>query len=261
MRHALTKLSHLHLVSHRYHAERVAQMGEDPESVIVVGAPGLDNLYRDDLPDLQALECELDFSLGGEFAIVTVHPTTLAVHPLQDVRAIATAMESVPLRYVVTQPNADEGGVSLREFWQGWAQGRSNVLLVDALGERRYWGLLRYAACVLGNSSSGIIEAPAAGVPALNVGDRQKGRLRGSPLIADVPPEPHAITQALRDVVAHRRARVRPPRAEGPAAPRIVEAIARWNPGRPPRKAFVSQGSAPCAVRAGGGVIAGRPEL
>src|SRR2546425_8497958 len=103
MRHAVTKLSHLHLVSHEVHARRVRQMGEDPNAVVIVGAPGLDNLYRSDLPTRSALEQELGCSLTAPLVVVTLHPTTLGGDPQSEVAAVAGAMETVPATYVVTQ--------------------------------------------------------------------------------------------------------------------------------------------------------------
>ena len=241
MRHAVTKLSHLHLVSHEVHARRVRQMGEDPNAVVIVGAPGLDNLYRSDLPTRSALEQELGCSLTAPLVVVTLHPTTLGGDPQSEVAAVAGAMETVPATYVVTQSNADTGGGVIQDYWRRWARGRHNVVLVDALGESRYWGLLRLASAVLGNSSSGLIEAPAAGVPAINVGDRQRGRLRGTGVF-DVPAECGAIAAALRDAIGlacdGRTTGIHAPCIPGPAAPRIVEAIANWHPPIPPRKRF-----------------------
>lgn len=241
LRHALTKLSHLHLVSHAQHARRVRQMGEPAETVVVVGAPGLDNLYRDDLPDRGSLERSLGIALDGPSVVVTLHPATLGGDPAAEVAAVAQAMESVPGSYVITQPNADRGAEAIRAFWSRWAPGRSRVAVVDALGEKRYWGLLRIADAVLGNSSSGILEAPAAGLPVVNVGDRQRGRLR-SAHVRDVPAEPGAIAAALRDALLPetraRLAQLSGPYPSGPAAPRIVEALAAWRPPRPARKRF-----------------------
>ena len=240
-RHALTKLSHLHLVSHETHARRVAQMGEDPTNIVVVGAPGLDNMYRQDLPDRTTLAGVLSMPLLPPLVLVTVHPTTLGDDPLLEVRSIAAAMENVEATYVVTQPNADVGGEVIRDFWIGWSRGRARVQALDALGVRMYWGLLKIVDAVLGNSSSGIIEAPAVGVPAVNVGDRQRGRLR-HPATLDVPPTAHAVEQGLRwalDRDTRERVRQIPsPYPPGPAAPRIVEALARWQPPVPPRKRF-----------------------
>lgn len=242
MRHALTKLSHLHLVTHEQHAARVRQMGEDPDRVVVVGAPGLDNLHRSDLPGRADLERDLQFGLEPPLVLVTMHATTLGNGSNAEVEAVGKAMACVPARYVVTQPNADSGGAAIREFWRRWAGGRSNVLLVDALGEARHWALLRLASVMLGNSSSGIIEAPAVRVPAVNVGDRQKGRLRNQDLVVDVPADPTAIAAALADWISpdgqRRGATAKDLYLPGPAAPRIVSAIARWSPPAPPRKAF-----------------------
>jgi UDP-hydrolysing UDP-N-acetyl-D-glucosamine 2-epimerase len=239
-RHALTKLSHLHLVSHRVHAERVVQMGEDPKTVVVVGAPGLDNIYRDDLPSRTELEASLGSALEPPVVLVTMHPATLGGSPKQELAAVCEAMEAVPATYVVTGSNSDQGGSDITEFWGAWAQKRPNVLLVRSLGDRRYWGLLRVASAVLGNSSSGIIEAPALGVPVINVGDRQRGRLRyGS--VADVPSHAGRIAAALCTALASGRQQ---PDSEaypaGMAAPRIVEALLKWEIPRPPRKQFRS---------------------
>jgi UDP-N-acetylglucosamine 2-epimerase (non-hydrolysing)/GDP/UDP-N,N'-diacetylbacillosamine 2-epimerase (hydrolysing) len=243
-RHALTKLSHLHLVSHRVHADRVIQMGEDPAMVVVVGAPALDHAYRDDLPGVEALSEDLGVRLEPPVVVVTMHPATLGGPAGEEVAAVAGAMARVPATYVVTAPNADAGGVEIADYWQRWAKDRKRVALVDALGDRRYWAMLRLADAVLGNSSSGIIEAPALGVPVVNVGDRQRGRLRYGP-VADVPATEDAVATALREALARGR------RAPGedlggypaaPVAPRIVEALRTWKIPRPPRKRFRDPG-------------------
>jgi UDP-N-acetylglucosamine 2-epimerase (non-hydrolysing)/GDP/UDP-N,N'-diacetylbacillosamine 2-epimerase (hydrolysing) len=239
-RHAVTKLSHLHLVSHPVHAKRVVQMGEDPASVIVVGAPGLDNASRDDLPGRQELEAGLGRRLEPPVVLVTLHPTTLGGAADEEVVATAAAMEQVPATYVVTSPNSDEGGAVIRASWRSWGARRKNVILTESLGDRRYWALLRLASAVLGNSSSGIIEAPALGVPVVNVGDRQRGRLRYGP-VNDVPVETGAIARALTNALS--RGRTRPDDLAqaypaGPAAPRILKALQQWTIPRPPRKSF-----------------------
>jgi UDP-N-acetylglucosamine 2-epimerase (non-hydrolysing)/GDP/UDP-N,N'-diacetylbacillosamine 2-epimerase (hydrolysing) len=243
-RHALTKLSHLHLVSHRAHAERVIRMGEDPASVVVVGAPALDHAYRDDLPGIEELSKDLGVALEPPVVVVTMHPATLGGPPGEEVAAVAEAMARVPATYVVTAPNADTGGTDIGEFWRRWAKGRERVALVDALGDRRYWAMLRLAGAVLGNSSSGIIEAPALGVPVVNVGDRQRGRLRYGP-VSDVPAEAGAVVAALRQALGAGRG------APGgdlggypapPAAPRIVDALRGWKIPHPPRKRFHEAG-------------------
>lgn len=242
LRHAVTKLSHLHFVSHEHHARRIRQMGEPRSSVVVIGAPGLDNRFRADLPDRASLADSLGIALADPVVIVTTHPTTLGVaDATAESRAIASAMEQVSATYVITQPNADEGGAAIRDFWVQWAACRPRVALVDALGESRFWGLLRIVAAVLGNSSSGLIEAPEAGVPAVNVGDRQRGRLRGRG-VRDVPVDAASIVRALREVLqpGTKAAISRLPNTyrNGPAGPRVAEALAEWVAPSPPRKSF-----------------------
>ncbi len=243
LRHALTKMSHLHLVTHRVHAQRVVQMGEQPHAVIIVGAPGLDNLYRADLPSREQLQLALKHPLTSPLFLVTMHPATLGGDSLQEVQAVSMAMKqlSPEATYVITMPNADAGGSVIREHWRSWAQGRDNVVLSDALGERNYWGMLRIVDAVLGNSSSGLIEAPAVGLPVVDVGDRQKGRLR-SAHIQNVAAEPKAILAAMQNALTAERQQqcraLEPPYPKGAAGPRILEALARWSPPKPARKAF-----------------------
>ena len=241
-RHALTKLSHLHLVSHETHARRVAQMGEDPSTVHIVGAPGLDNAVRDDLSSRNELESIFGIDIADPVIVVTVHPTTLSdLGVTAEAEAIADALEAIDGTIVVTHPNADSGGGDIREFWTEWSSTTPNGVAVPALGERAYWGLLRIAAVVVGNSSSGVIEAPSVGVSAINVGNRQRGRLKHDDVV-DVAVDRAAIREALCAALADdqpdRRARS-PLYPQGAAAPRIVEAITRWEPPQPPTKGFV----------------------
>lgn len=243
-RHALTKLSHLHLVSLQAYGDRVIQMGEDPARVVVVGAPGLDNLYRDDLPDREGLEHELGVPLVEPVVIVTVHPETLSGAPnLATSTAVAAALEQVRGTCVVTQANADPGGVEIAGFWDQWSRGRENVVVRQALGERAYWALLKIASAMVGNSSSGIIEAPAARLPSVNVGDRQRGRVR-SAYTLDVSAVPDAVGHALATVLDPasriRLAGAPLPFPEGPAAPRVIAALRDWLPRRATRKTFYS---------------------
>lgn len=238
-RHAITKLSHLHLVSHEEHARRVRQMGEDPETVVVVGAPGLDNLYRDDLPDDREIERFLGGRISQPLLMVTMHPAGGADASRRDAAELAAALEGREGLIVVTAPNVDEGGSVARGFWESWAAGRPNVVYTPSLGERLYWGLLRHAAAVVGNSSSGLIEAPAAGAAVVNIGDRQAGRVRYG-RVFDVECSAGAIRDALSESIAGERpGDVKAFYPVGPAAPRIVEAIAAWRRPAGMRKKFV----------------------
>ncbi|HYO44873.1 MAG TPA: UDP-N-acetylglucosamine 2-epimerase [Candidatus Limnocylindrales bacterium] len=238
LRHAITKLAHLHLVSHEEHALRVIAMGEDPASVHVVGAPGLDNLGRADLPGREALAVRLGIPLTAPVVVVTVHPATLAADPTATATAVAEAMRAVPATYVVTLPNTDPGGDSVAATMRAAAEATGGAA-VAALGERGYWALLRVADAMLGNSSSGVIEAPVLDLPVVNVGDRQAGRRRDANVI-DVADDAAAIAGALRRALdpgfrpglPAADARL----ADGRAGERVARIIAAWQPPTPPRK-------------------------
>jgi UDP-hydrolysing UDP-N-acetyl-D-glucosamine 2-epimerase len=238
LRHAITKLSHLHLVSHEEHARRIVALGEDPASVHIVGAPGLDAAVRDDLPSRDGLARDLGLALDPPIVLVTVHPATLEREPTAAASAVVAAMDAVPATYVITLPNTDPGGDAIRDLLLAAAAEPGRVA-VDALGERRYWGLLRIADAMLGNSSSALIEAPVVDLPAVDVGDRQAGR-RAGPNVLHAPADPDLVIEALREALATgTRARVaatRPALADGRAGQRIADIIAAWRPPRPPRK-------------------------
>jgi UDP-hydrolysing UDP-N-acetyl-D-glucosamine 2-epimerase len=238
LRHAITKLSHLHLASHEEHARRIIAMGEDPASVHVVGAPGLDAAVRVDLPTRADLAVDLGLPLDAPLVLVTVHPATLERDPTAAASAVVAAMDTVAATYVITLPNADPGGDAIRERLVA-AAAKPGRVAVEALGERRYWGLLRLADAMLGNSSSALIEAPAVDLPAVDVGDRQAGR-RAGPNVLHAPADPDLVIDALREALAPatrvRVAASRPTLTDGRAGQRIADIIAAWRPPRPPRK-------------------------
>tara|TARA_B110000116_G_C16800361_1_gene570018 strand:+ start:651 stop:1676 length:1026 start_codon:yes stop_codon:yes gene_type:complete len=244
MRHALTKLSHLHLVSHPIYGKRVAQMGEDPRNIVVVGAPGLDNRFRDDLPSIHELEGFLGLSLVDPVVLVTMHPTTLNTQSsLSEVLAVSEAMTQVEATYIVTLPNSDAGGADIRDYWLNWSQGRENIVVKEVLGEARYWSLLNCAKVMLGNSSSGMLEGPLAGVNVVNVGDRQFGRIRNS-RIRDVPSNAAEITKWLMQAIEQDW--VLTDEAEDwdfdsrLVSERLIEAIVKWDNKTALRKSFHS---------------------
>jgi UDP-hydrolysing UDP-N-acetyl-D-glucosamine 2-epimerase len=200
LRHAITKLAHLHFVATDDFRRRVIQLGEAPERVFVVGAPGLDNLVRMDLPGRVAVARHVGINLDRPFFLITYHPATLDDgDPAGGVEELLAALARFPeAALVFTRANADSGGRAINRRLESFAMAHAGrAVLVSSLGQELYLAALQQADVVIGNSSSGIIEAPAANVPTVNVGIRQKGRPRAASII-DCDERRDAITAAIR---------------------------------------------------------------
>ncbi len=199
IRHSLTKMSHFHFVAAEPFRRRVIQLGEDPGRVWTVGAPGLETIRRAPRLSRRALERDLAFSLADPLFIVTWHPETLGANDFRDgVRQVCAALDRFPAaRILWTRPNSDTHASFIARQIEAFGKERAGrVKVVASLGTARYAGLLRLAAAVIGNSSSGIIEAPFLQVPTVNIGTRQNGRPRASSII-DCPLETEAIAAAI----------------------------------------------------------------
>lgn len=178
-RNAITKLSHIHFTSTKEYRYRVIQMGENPDSVFNFGAPGVENINKLNLLNKQELSDSLGLDLDKYF-VMTYHPETLAEE--SDTRVINNIFAALDSfddhQIVITYPNADHGGEKLIEAINNYQKSNSSrVFPFKSLGQLNYLSLLKHARGIIGNSSSGIIEAPALGVPVLNIGDRQMGRI------------------------------------------------------------------------------------
>ena len=233
IRHALTKLAHIHLTTHAQAAARVIQMGEDPSRVHVVGSPGLDHLRRTPLLEGEALAAALGAPLGERNLLVTWHPVTLeADGGLGGFDALLAALDAFGPEVVkwVTRPNADPGGVAIEARLDRWAAGRADVHVFASLGQLRYLSLMAHVDAVVGNSSSGLYEAPSFGVPTVDIGDRQKGRLAAASVIRCVP-APGAIEEAIRRAFEMDCSGIENPYGDGDSARRIVN-ILRHAPSR-----------------------------
>lgn len=186
IRHAITKMAHMHFVAAEPYRRRVIQLGEQPDSVHNVGAPGLDNVANMKAIDSASLQDLLGAGIDDGFFLVTYHPVTLGTgDPAGPVREMLAAFDAFPDRGVLmTGVNADPGFHAIASALHDYAEARdTRVVLRPSLGETAYLGAMSRAAVVVGNSSSGIVEAPALGVPSVNIGDRQKGRLRTASVI------------------------------------------------------------------------------
>ncbi|MBN8440719.1 MAG: UDP-N-acetylglucosamine 2-epimerase (hydrolyzing) [Thauera sp.] len=231
-RHAVTKMSALHFVATERYRQRVVQLGEDPSRVFNVGALGLDHLRRSPRMSLDELRTSLGFDLRPPFLIATYHPATQSDEdPVKTFDAMLDALDAYPDHQVVlTYPNADSGGRALIPRLESYAasqQGR--VLAIPSLGFRRYLGALAHASAVIGNSSSGIIEVPAFGIPTVNIGKRQGGRIAADSVL-HCGIDPASIKEALKTALSPEFGRfcqtVNNPYGQGDAAASIARIIA-----------------------------------
>lgn len=199
IRHAITKLAHLHFVATPESRQRVIQLGEHPSMVHDVGAMGLENVRRTQRLTPQALSADLSFDFSRPYFLVTYHPVTQGDEPPEETfQALLSAMDAFPEHGVVfTYPNADDGGRRIiRLIDQYVSSAPDRCLAAKSLGMQRYLSVASGAEAVLGNSSSGIIEIPSLGVPSVDIGLRQKGRL-AAPSVIHCEPHQQGIMAAV----------------------------------------------------------------
>lgn len=228
IRHALTKLAHIHFPTNQEAAVRIVQMGEDPAHVHCVGSTGLDRLLQ-----VQPM-AHADFfrSAGLEprerNLLVTVHPATLATDPLADARALISALQRLPDNFgiLITGSNADAGSRQLHAMLAEFARDRPQAVLHASLGTERYVNAMIHCDAVVGNSSSGLYEAPGLRRPTVNIGDRQKGRLRAASVI-DCPGNEDAILQAILQALDLDCSHFSSPYGDGHASERIIAVLKR----------------------------------
>lgn len=229
LRHSMTKLSHLHFVSTAAYARRVEQLGEEPWRIVVSGAPALDHLRTMTL--LAPSEVASRYGLEAENPplLVTFHPVTLESEQVEwQTQELLAALDRAGLPIVFTQPNADAGSRRIDSLIDAFVAAHPAARRFDTLGSRGYFSLMRVAAAMVGNSSSGIIEAPSFGLPVVNVGTRQDGRVRAANVI-DVGYARDAILDGIRRATdpAFRTAlrETTNPYGSGHAAATIVERL------------------------------------
>lgn len=197
LRHSLTKLSHLHFPATARAARRIRQLGEEPWRVTVSGAPALDGFLSRPPLTRAAWAKRLGLPPGPAPLLVTFHPATLEYERAEaQTRELLAALDGAGRPVVLTMPNADTRSGRVRRMLRRWADSRPGVRLFENLGDL-YPSTLAHAAAMVGNSSSGIIEAPSFGLPVVNVGSRQRGRERGANVI-DAAPSRASIAAALR---------------------------------------------------------------
>lgn len=227
-RHSITKMSTLHFTATEVYRRRVIQLGEKPNRVFNVGALGIDNIRGLKLLSKDKLEKELNFNLKGKVVLVTFHPVTLEnnTSKTQFEEILAALNRFKDLKVIFTKPNSDiDGKIIIRLIDQYVKHNPENSIAFASLGRLKYLSLMRHVDVVLGNSSSGIVEMPFFGKPTINIGDRQKGRIKAESVIPCVPMR-RSITKALKKAFSARFnstcAKKKTPYGNGLAAKKIV---------------------------------------
>lgn len=231
LRHGITKMAQLHFVTNREAAQRVRQLGESPEYIFDVGSPGIDYIRRMTLLDRADLETALGIRLHRRIFLVTFHPMTLSAQPAEEqlnelLAALDVFLVEGDTSVVVTRPNADSGGRAILQRLDEFAASSDAVAVFTSLGQVRYLSLMAQANVVVGNSSSGLYEAPSLGIPTVNVGDRQQGRLAAASVV-HCPVVSAEIVTAVRQALAMNCRGVENPYGDGHASERILEELKR----------------------------------
>jgi len=230
IRHSITKMSHLHFVAAEPYRRRVIQLGEQPDRVFVVGGLGVESIGKLPLLDKSELEATLGFRFQRRNLLVTFHPVTLEhATAAQQMRELLSALESLPdTQMIFTMPNADTDSRVLFQMIEEYVAAHSNARVFTSLGQLRYLSCLKYVDGVVGNSSSGLIEVPTFHKGTINIGDRQRGRLKAASVI-DCAPERGAISSALARLYSDEFQRslkdVWNPYGNGGASDRIVQVL------------------------------------
>jgi GDP/UDP-N,N'-diacetylbacillosamine 2-epimerase (hydrolysing) len=231
LRHSITKMSHLHFVAAEEYRRRVIQLGEQPERVFLVGGMGVDSICRLKLLDRRELESALGFELEQRNLLITFHPVTLeratAGDQMEELLAAVAALSRTNL--IFTMPNADTDGRVLIELINRFVATHPNARSYTSLGQVRYLSCMKHVDAVVGNSSSGLTEAPSFCKGTINIGDRQRGRLKAASVI-DCEPERAAIAAAIAKLYSTQfqstLATVKNPYGEGGASERIAHVLA-----------------------------------
>lgn len=229
LRHAITKMSYWHFTSTEVYRKRVIQLGENPDRVFNVGAIGIDNIVNLTILSKEDLSRSLAFDLDKPFLLVTFHPVTLENQTAADqFNELLTALKDFPeLNIIFTKPNADANGrIIISMIEQFIKTNPTNYRSFTSLGQQRYLSLMKLATAIVGNSSSGIIEAPSFGVPTINIGDRQKGRISANSVI-HVHPIAQQISDAVKNVKENKVKDFNNPYGIGDTTEKIMDVLGR----------------------------------
>lgn len=234
MRHSITKMSHLHFVATEEYANRVIQLGEDPQKVFQVGGLGVDSIRRVQLLGRAELESAIDFQLKSKNFLITFHPVTLekntSSQQIDELLSVLSSFKEIGL--IFTMPNADTDGRIVREKITNFCQLHANAKAFESLGQLRYLSCVNQVDAVIGNSSSGLAEVPSFKKATINIGDRQKGRLKAASII-DCEPSGSSIRSAIEllfsDSFQELLLEVKNPYGEGGASLEIVSTLEKYS--------------------------------
>jgi GDP/UDP-N,N'-diacetylbacillosamine 2-epimerase (hydrolysing) len=246
IRHSITKMSHLHFVATEEYRKRVIQLGENPDRVFLVGGLGIDSIKKLPLLDRPALETALGFELGPKNLLVTFHPVTLenAISTQQMVELFAALRMLEDTHLIFTMPNADTDGRVLMDMVKQFVSDYPNSKAFTSLGQLKYLSTIRYVDGVVGNSSSGLLEAPSFAKGTINIGDRQQGRLKADSVI-DCSPDRKSIFSAIQRLYTSNfqsmLKTVRNPYGEGGASEKIVQVLKDYKLESILKKSFYDQ--------------------
>ncbi|BAO56741.1 UDP-N-acetylglucosamine 2-epimerase [Nonlabens marinus] len=231
IRHSITKMSQLHFTATEVYRKRVIQMGENPSRVFNVGSPGLDNIHRLTLLDKRQFEKSIDFKLNQKNILITFHPVTLEKNTSKkQFKALLHSISNLEdTSFIFTKPNSDtDGRIIIQLIDEYVSKNPKTSCAFKSLGQLRYLSALKYVDVVLGNSSSGLAEAPSFKVATIDIGDRQKGRIKADSVISCDPTE-ESISQALQLAFSKHfqesLKNVKNPYGEGGASEKIVKIL------------------------------------
>ena len=234
IRHSITKMSFLHFPGCEESAHRIIQMGENPNRVFNVGEPGVENCLHIGLLSRKELSESIPNEIVNyDYAVVTFQPVTMENNTESNqVYQLIHSMDKFPqLNYIITLANADTGGRKINNIWENESLHRRNWYVTPSLGVTRYLSSLKFSKFVIGNSSSGIVEAPSMKIPTVNIGDRQKGRMKAASVIDCAPNEKditNAITLAMSDKYQDIAKHVCSPFGDGTTSTQIIKHIKQY---------------------------------
>ncbi len=244
IRHSITKMSHLHFTATEEYRKRVIQLGEHPSRVFNVGGMGIENIKRLDLLNKQVFEKSIDFDLGEKNLLVTFHPVTLENSTSQQqFQELLNALDELENTHIIfTKANSDTDGRVINRMIDGYVANHPNTSVeFTSLGQLRYLSALQFVDAVVGNSSSGLAEAPSFNTATVNIGDRQKGRVKATSVI-DCEPEKTSISAAVETLYSvafqQQLKKTVNPYGDGCASKKIVEVIKDTNLAQLLKKSF-----------------------